>query len=62
MLRRLLSDFEWKVLAGYQIGKSYQEIAEELSCRPKSIDNALARIKRKINEARALDPSLIIDL
>jgi len=49
MLRRLLSDFEWRVLSGYQIGKSYREIACELQCKTKSVDNALARIKRKIS-------------
>ncbi len=49
MLRRLLSDFEWRVLAGYQVGKSYREIACELQCKTKSVDNALARIKRKIS-------------
>ena len=49
MLRRLLSDFEWRVLSGYQVGKSYREIACELQCKTKSVDNALARIKRKIS-------------
>jgi RNA polymerase sporulation-specific sigma factor len=44
-----LSDFEWNVLAGYQIGKSYREIACELHCKTKSVDNALARIKRKVS-------------
>lgn len=49
MLQQLLSDFEWSVLAGYQLGKSYREIADELSCKTKSVDNALARIKRKVS-------------
>jgi len=49
MLQRMLSEFEWRVLAGYQIGKSYREIACELQCKTKSVDNALARIKRKIS-------------
>jgi RNA polymerase sporulation-specific sigma factor len=49
MLRRLLSEFEWRVLAGYQVGKSYREIAVDLQCKTKSVDNALARIKRKIS-------------
>ncbi|MGC8668233.1 MAG: RNA polymerase sporulation sigma factor SigH [Chthonomonadales bacterium] len=48
MLQELLSDFEWRVLARYQIGKSYREIANELHCKTKSVDNALARIKRKV--------------
>ncbi len=49
MLQQVLSDFEWNVLAGYQIGKSYREIAAELNCKTKSVDNALARIKRKVS-------------
>ncbi len=48
MLRRMLSDFEWRVLSGYQMGKSYREIAVDLRCNTKSVDNALARIKRKV--------------
>jgi RNA polymerase sigma-H factor len=49
LLQRLLSDFEWQVLSGYQLGKSYREIASELRCKTKSVDNALARIKRKVS-------------
>jgi len=48
MLHQMLSDFEWRVLARYQVGKSYREIASELQCKTKSVDNALARIKRKV--------------
>ena len=49
ILQQLLSEFEWRVLAGYQLGKSYREIADELRCKTKSVDNALARIKRKVS-------------
>lgn len=49
MLYQMLSDFEWRVLAGYKVGKSYREIASELQCKTKSVDNALARIKRKVS-------------
>src|SRR2546423_12136751 len=49
LLQRLLSEFEWQVLSGYQLGKSYREIAAELRCKTKSVDNALARIKRKVS-------------
>lgn len=49
MLQQMLSDFEWRVLAGYKVGKSYREIANELQCKTKSVDNALARIKRKVS-------------
>jgi RNA polymerase sporulation-specific sigma factor len=44
----LLSDLEWEVLMAYIDGKSYQEIAEELDRHVKSIDNALQRVKRKL--------------
>jgi RNA polymerase sporulation-specific sigma factor len=44
----ILSDLEWKVLMAYLDGKSYQEIAFELSRHVKSIDNALQRVKRKL--------------
>ena len=49
MLQQMLSEFEWRVLSGYQMGKSYREIADELRCKTKSVDNALARIKRKVS-------------
>lgn len=48
LLHQMLSEFEWRVLAGYQMGKSYREIAIELCCKTKSVDNALMRIKRKV--------------
>jgi RNA polymerase sporulation-specific sigma factor len=60
MLQKLLSDFEWRVLAGYQMGKSYREIACELECKTKSVDNALARIKRKISEKHYCFPGIEI--
>ena len=44
----VLSDLEWKVLELYLQGKSYQEIAEILGRRSKSIDNALQRVKTKL--------------
>lgn len=58
MLRRLLSDFEWQVLSGYQVGKSYREIAVELQCKTKSVDNALARIKRKVSGTSYVWPGI----
>ena len=45
---QILSDLEWKVLMAYLDGKSYQEIAVELDRHVKSIDNALQRVKRKL--------------
>jgi len=44
----LLSDLERKVLALYLDGQTYQEISEELNRHVKSIDNALQRVKRKL--------------
>ncbi|WP_212973977.1 RNA polymerase sporulation sigma factor SigH [Bacillus sp. J14TS2] len=44
----LLSDLERKVLALYLDGRSYQEISDELDRHVKSIDNALQRVKRKL--------------
>lgn len=53
VLQQMLSEFEWRVLAAYEIGKSYREIAVELRCNTKSVDNALMRIKRKISMSEA---------
>jgi len=44
-----LSDLEVEVLRMYVEGRSYVEIAEILSRRTKSVDNALQRIKRKLD-------------
>ena len=44
----ILSSLEWKVLMSYLEGKSYQEIAVDLHRHVKSIDNALQRVKRKL--------------
>lgn len=44
----ILSDLEWEVLMSYLQGKSYQEIAVDLERHVKSIDNALQRVKRKL--------------
>jgi RNA polymerase sporulation-specific sigma factor len=47
-MAELLSDLERKVLVLYLDGRSYQEISEELNRHVKSIDNALQRVKRKL--------------
>nr|WP_263623271.1 RNA polymerase sporulation sigma factor SigH [Bacillus infantis] len=44
-----LSDLERKVLDLYVAGHSYIEISEELDTHVKSIDNALQRVKRKLD-------------
>ncbi|HHY24573.1 MAG TPA: RNA polymerase sporulation sigma factor SigH [Clostridiaceae bacterium] len=47
-LNEILSRLEWKVLSLYLEGKSYNEIAVELNRHVKSVDNALQRVKRKL--------------
>lgn len=53
-LKTLLSEFEWEVLKMYHTGKSYREIAVDLACNTKSVDNALGRIKRKVTSTEQL--------
>lgn len=48
-----LSNLEKTVLSLYMNGMNYQEIAVELDRTPKSIDNALQRIKRKLDTVGA---------
>lgn len=52
-LGKVLSPLESQVLAMYLEGRSYEEVAERLDCNPKSVDNALQRVKRKIEQHRA---------
>lgn len=47
-LGETLSQLESGVLTMYLEGRSYEEIAERLECTPKTVDNALQRVKRKI--------------
>ncbi len=47
-MSEILSSLEWRVLMSYLDGKTYQEIAVELKRHVKSIDNALQRVKRKL--------------
>ncbi|MGR9047928.1 MULTISPECIES: RNA polymerase sporulation sigma factor SigH [Halobacillus] len=49
-MSELLSDLEKKVLTLYLDGRSYQEISVELDRHVKSIDNALQRVKRKLEK------------
>jgi len=49
-MSELLSDLERKVLMLYLDGRSYQEIAVDLNRHVKSIDNALQRVKRKLEK------------
>src|SRR5690625_832187 len=47
-MSEILSELERQVLMLYLDGRSYQEIAQELDRHVKSIDNALQRVKRKL--------------
>ncbi len=47
-MSEILSDLERKVLMLYLDGRSYQEISVDLNRHVKSIDNALQRVKRKL--------------
>ncbi|MCR4783641.1 MAG: RNA polymerase sporulation sigma factor SigH [bacterium] len=49
-IKKNLSELESQVLQSYLDGKSYQEMAKELNRHVKSIDNALQRVKRKIEK------------
>jgi RNA polymerase sporulation-specific sigma factor len=48
-LGTVLSGLESSVLTLYLEGRSYEEIAERLDCTPKTVDNALQRVKRKVS-------------
>jgi RNA polymerase sporulation-specific sigma factor len=47
-MNEILSDLEWQVLTAYLDGKSYNEMSRDLHRHVKSIDNALQRVKRKL--------------
>jgi len=49
-MTKVLSELELEVLHSYLDGKSYQEIACDLDRHAKSIDNALQRVKRKLEK------------
>lgn len=54
-ITKVLSDLELEVLNSYLEGKSYQEIAVDLDRQAKSIDNALQRVKRKLEKSLNLN-------
>lgn len=55
-----LSEFERRVLRLYIDGYTYQEISEELKRHVKSIDNAIQRIKRKLEKAVLKERELMV--
>ncbi|KXH80973.1 RNA polymerase sigma-H factor [Sporosarcina sp. HYO08] len=54
-MNKVLSALEKEVLALYLEGQSYQEISDELNRQVKSVDNALQRIKRKLERYMQVD-------
>jgi len=48
LARYALSQLEWQALVNYMGGARYQDIAQQLGCSAKQIDNALQRAKKKI--------------
>lgn len=51
----VLSSLELEVLSLYVQGLSYQEISEELGRHVKSVDNALQRVKRKLERCLEIE-------
>ncbi|MDZ5472419.1 RNA polymerase sporulation sigma factor SigH [Bacillus sp. 31A1R] len=49
-MSELLNELELEVLYLYLDGQSYKEISEELNRQVKAIDNALTRVKRKLDK------------
>ncbi|MDD6347335.1 MAG: sigma-70 family RNA polymerase sigma factor [Lachnospiraceae bacterium] len=47
-ISHILSDFENQVLGLYLQDRNYREIARELGRTPKTVDNAIQRIKKKV--------------
>lgn len=54
-MQKVLSRLERDVLALYLEGQSYQEISQALNRQAKSVDNALQRIKKKLEAHLTLD-------
>ena len=54
----VLSEMERKVLSYYAAGMPYQEIARLMDKEPKSIDNALQRIRKKLKTVLAINSGM----
>ncbi|TDX58889.1 RNA polymerase sporulation sigma factor SigH [Orenia marismortui] len=51
-LKKMLTRLEWDVFNKYIEGKSYKEISDEIEGSVKTVDNALQRARRKIDELK----------
>lgn len=54
-IKEVLSEFEYRVFRLYINGLSYKEMADRLETHTKSIDNALCRIKTKIESKNRVE-------
>lgn len=52
LIESLLSAFEQDALNLYLVGLSHAEMAERLKATPKSVDNALQRVRRKLRSMK----------
>ncbi len=50
-IETLLSGLEQETLTLYLSGHSYEEMAEQLHCTTKAVDNALQRVRRKLRDS-----------
>ena len=57
-IEALLSPMEYGILQRYLNGENYVQIAEGLERNPKSIDNALQRVKRKLEKHLYADDAI----
>lgn len=60
-MEMVLSKLELDVLMSYVDGLSYQEIAQDMDRHIKSIDNALQRVKKKVERFLEEDENLTLD-
>lgn len=49
-LKDKLTKLEMSIFHEYTVNPSYKDIADNLECKPKTVDNALMRIRKKSNE------------
>lgn len=50
-IKTLLSGLEQETLTLYHNGLSYEEMAQQLGCATKAVDNALQRVRRKLRDS-----------
>ena len=50
-IKTLLSGLEQETLTVYLNGLSYEEMAQQLGCATKAVDNALQRVRRKLRDS-----------